>query len=297
MKSKSLLSVISLVIITLVLIALFSIFHFPVYNTQSNNNMLHNIMNITPLPKLIHYNLLNGSKLLTVIRNGVIENVTLGFNGFYYYVNVSFTNLRNSSIIIPTDEFFKPNTTIELFGSYPLCIEILNPLNDSAYSLLPTGIILGPIISLENYTFKPGQTMWFYKKIDYLCSISSNATFYNAFSRLSDLNPGNYELLVYSWLTNVTIKINFTITTPLVPYLVSHNGKLYAILPHEPSKIEVDDRLYSNIITVGNHIYEIGNWPNTSSGNCMELINAEIWFGNEVYNTSIYLLSYFPNEK
>ena len=255
-------------------------------------------MNITPLPKLHYYNLLNGSKLLTVTRNGFTENVTLGFNGFYYYVNVSFTNLRNSSIIILTDEFFKPNTTIELFGSYPLNIEILNPLNDSAYSLLPTGVILGsPIIIPENYTFKPGQTMWFYKKIDYLCPIPNNTAFYNAFSRLSDLNPGNYELLVYSWLTNVIIKLNFTITTPLVPYLVSHNGKLYAILPREPSKIEVDNKLYSNIINVGNHIYEIGNWPNTSSGNCMELINAEIWFGNEVYNTSIYLLSYFPNEK
>jgi len=124
MKLKRLLSLISLLIIILVLTASVFVFHIGVYSTQPDNSIIHNILNVTSLQTLPNH------ISRTIIHNGVKENVTLGFNEFYYYVNISFSNLRNSSIILHTCKPFKPNTSIGILTPDPLSIEILNPLND-----------------------------------------------------------------------------------------------------------------------------------------------------------------------
>lgn len=246
-----------------------------------------------------------------------MENVTVFKNGEYYCIFVSFTNLGNKAIVLHVTNMFKPNSTIGIFGVkilgqpnsfYLQCspptfrVEILDLENNKSYSPCPILIIhasplpkfLSLPIFLENFTFYPGETIWFLERLCYAYLE------YNC-SHLVTLKPGKYEVIVSSWLTNCTIRIPICVNNIIGFYLINQNGKMYAILPQGVCKIEICN-IQINFTRVCNYKYEIDNAQQLTSRfpcltNCCHFIplNSKIWVNGQEYNITIYSISCLPS--
>lgn len=200
----------------------------------------------------------------SIVGNNVLEKVKLYFNGINYCVVVCLTNIGNKPITLQVTNLFRPNSIINPFAGDPVRMCIFDPQNNKTYAIHPVIIPGGPMVIPENYTFCPGETMWF-KEIIYcvyalpgICyehNISNNSVFYLT-CRATTLLPGKYEIFIHSLAGNLTIPFD-----PIVPvgdYVFHHDGKVYVILPKNATKIIIDG-ISSNLISVNNYTYEIVN--------------------------------------
>jgi len=262
---------------------------------------------------------------VTYTHNHIRENVTVFQNGEYYCIFVSFTNVGNKAIVLHVTNMFKPNSTIGISGvkilgqpnSYYLPsfssafgVEILDLENNKSYSPCPILIIHTtrlpevlylPEISLKNFTFYPGETIWFLERLCYAYLKLCHAYLKCDCSHLVTLMPGKYEVIVSSWLTNCTIRIPICVNNIIGFYLINQNGKMYAILPQGVCKIEICN-IQINFTRVCNYEYEIDNAQQLASRfpcltNCCHFIPlySKIWVNGQEYNVTIYSTSHLPS--
>ncbi|BDC19475.1 hypothetical protein HS5_23650 [Acidianus sp. HS-5] len=227
------------------------------------------------------------------------ENVTLFKKGQYYYILVSFTNLGNKSILLHVTNLFDPNSTVGTFTLKPFTTRIINLENNKTYAPCPQGVMLLPMVISENFTFYPGETIWYLQRLCYIC-LAVKSSIDCAFSHLVSLASDNYKIIITSWLTNKTITIPLKSTNIIGFYLTYQDGKMYTILPKGVCKIEVCG-IQLNFTKVGNYEYEITNPQQLlSKHNCLTNpghfipLSSIIWIGGKEYNITIYSLSYLP---
>ena len=229
----------------------------------------------------------------------IMENVTVFKNGEYYCILVSFTNLCNKSILLHATNLFNPNSTVGVFSQKPFEVTIINLENNRSYSPCPMGWIFTPLIIPKNFTFYPGESIWFLERISYVCPIVSGV--FPAYSHLVALTPGEYEVVVKSCLTNSTVRIPLYVNNIIGFYLSYQDGKMYAILPQGVCKIEICN-IQINFTRVCDYKYEIDNAQQLTSRfpyltNCGHFIplNSKIWVNGQEYNVTIYSTSYLPS--
>ena len=239
---------------------------------------------------------------LVITRNGIEEKVSLGFDG-EYYVFVNFTNVGQKPIVIHTINLFLPNSTIT--GSLPVVpftIKILDLNNGKTYALFPLGVCPGPIIFGKNFTFYPGETIWFKYMIYYVCNMNFSIFSIFAYSHLVVLPPGEYKLLINSSLTNTTMCLPFNVSIPLGDYVFGKNNTIYAILPPNVSQVEING-IISKVVSLGNFTYEVvnsreilNNLGLNSTGNSTAVIPMEInvWINGKEYSLYAIGISYAP---
>ena len=238
---------------------------------------------------------------VTYTHNHIRENVTVFKNGEYYCILVSFTNLGNKSILLHATNMFKPNSTVGVFSQEPFEVNIINLENNRSYSPCPMGWILTPAIIPKNFTFYPGESIWFLERISYVCPVVRNFGAFPAYSHLVALTPGEYEVVVKSFLTNSTVRIPLYVNNIIGFYLSYQDGKMYAILPQGVCKIEICN-IQINFTRVCDYKYEIDNAQQlTFRFQCLTnhchffSLNSKIWVNGQEYNVTIYSTSYLPS--
>jgi len=152
----------------------------------------------------------------------------------------------------------------------------------------------------EKFTFYPGETIWYLKRLCYICVPTSDSSSF-VFCHLVSLKPGKYEIIISSWLTNCTIRIPLYVNNIIGFYLSYQDGKMYAILPQRVCKIEICN-IQINFTRVCDYKYEIDNAQQLTSRfpcltNCGHFIplNSKIWVNGQEYNVTIYSTSYLPS--
>jgi hypothetical protein len=238
---------------------------------------------------------------LAITRNGIEEKVSLGFDG-EYYVFVNFTNVGQKPIVIHTISLFRPNSTINgLVSVVPFTIKILDLNNGKTYALFPSGVC-ALLVAVINFTFYPGETIWFKYIIYYVCNMNLSIFSPFAYSHLVVLPPGEYKLLINSSLTNTTMCLPFNVSIPLGDYVFAKNNTFYAILPPNVSQVEING-IISKVVFLGNFTYEVVNSQEilnnlglNSTGNYTAVIPMEInvWINGKEYSLYVIGISYTP---
>jgi hypothetical protein len=229
-------------------------------------------------------------------RNGIEEKVSLGFDG-EYYVFVNFTNVGQKPIVIHTINLFSPNSTI--IGPIPVVpftIKILDLNNGKTYASFPLGIIIYTVFG-KNFTFYPGETIWFKYIIYYVCNTNLSIFSPFAYSHLVVLPPGEYKLLINSSLTNTTLCLPFNVSIPLGDYVFAKNNTIYAVLPPNVTQVEING-IISKVVFLGNFTYEVVNSQEilNNLGTFSQMIPMEInvWINGKEYCLYAVGISYTP---
>jgi hypothetical protein len=284
-------TIIALIALTLVILA--SLFFF--YIGMKTEKSVQKSLSTTTTAKSTE------TQPLVNTRNGIEEKVSLGFDG-EYYVFVNFTNVGQKPIVIHTINLFSPNSTI--IGpplAVPFTIKILDLNNGKTYALFPSGVFL-PIVTAKNFTFYPGETIWFKYIIYYVCNMNFSIFPPSACSHLVVLPPGDYKLLIKSSLTNTTMCLPFNVSIPLGDYVFAKNNTIYAVLPPNVSQVEING-IISKVVSLGNFTYEVVNSQEilnnlglNSTGNSIVTIPMEInvWINGKEYSLYVIGISYTP---
>jgi hypothetical protein len=228
--------------------------------------------------------------------------VSLGFDG-EYYVFVNFTNVGQKPIVIHTISLFSPNSTItgSSLPAVPFTIKILDLNNGKTYALFPSGL-WSLFVKVINFTFFPGETIWFKYMIYYVCNTNFSIFSPFAYSHLVVLPLGEYKLLINSSLTNTTICLPFNVSIPLGDYVFGKNNTIYAILPPNVSQVEING-IISKVVFLGNFTYEVVNSQEilnnlglNSTGNSTAVVPMEInvWINGKEYSLYVIGISYTP---
>jgi len=233
---------------------------------------------------------------LVITRNGIEEKVSLGFDG-EYYVFVNFTNVGQKPTVIHTISLFSPNSTIiGPLQVVPFTIKILDLNNGKTYALFPLGITIYTVFG-KNFTFYPGETIWFKYMIYYVCDMNFSIFSPFAYYHLVVLPPGEYKLLINSSLTNTTICLPFNVSIPLGDYVFAKNNTIYAILPPNVSQVEING-IISKVVSLGNFTYEVVNSQEilNSLGTFTQMVPMEInvWINGKEYSLYAVGNSYTP---
>ncbi|MEJ2776153.1 hypothetical protein WIW90_07990 [Sulfolobaceae archaeon RB850M] len=281
-------------LITLTLVILASLLYF--YIGMKTEKSVQKSLSTTTTTKSTE------TQPLVNTRNGIEEKVSLGFDG-EYYVFVNFTNVGQKPIVIHTINLFRPNSTITGFSllAFPFTIKILDLNNGKTYALFPSGVFF-PIVTAKNFTFYPGETIWFKYMIYYVCNM--NFSIFSPFpcSHLVVLPPGEYKLLINSSLTNTTMCLPFNVSIPLGDYVFAKNNTIYAVLPPNVSQVEING-IISKVVFLGNFTYEVVNSQEilnnlglNSTGNSTAVIPMEInvWINGKEYCLYAVGISYTP---
>jgi hypothetical protein len=279
-------TIIALIALTLVILA--SLFFF--YIGMKTEKSVQKSLSTTTTTKSTE------TQPLVNTRNGIEEKVALGFDG-EYYVFVNFTNVGQKPIVIHTINLFRPNSTI--IGPIPVVpftIKILDLNNGKTYALFPLGIIIYTVFG-KNFTFYPGETIWFKYIIYYVCNMNFSIFPPSACSHLVVLPPGDYKLLINSSLTNTTMCLPFNVSIPLGDYVFAKNNTIYAILPPNVSQVEING-IISKVVSLGNFTYEVVNSQEilNNLGTFSQMIPMEInvWINGKEYCLYAVGISYTP---
>jgi len=285
-------TIIALITLTLVILASLSFFYIGMKTEKSVQKSLSTTTNAKA----------TDTQPLVITRKGIEEKVALGFDG-EYYVFVNFTNVGQKPIVIHTISLFRPNSTINgLVSVVPFTIKILDLNNGKTYALFPLGVTLTIMVSAENFTLYPGETIWFKYIIYYVCNMNFSIFPPSACSHLVVLPPGDYKLLIKSSLTNTTMCLPFNVSIPLGDYVFAKNNTIYAILPPNVSQVEING-IISKVVSLGNFTYEVVNSQEilnnlglNSNGNSIVTIPMEInvWINGTEYSLYVIGISYTP---
>jgi hypothetical protein len=279
-------TIIALIVLTLVILASLFFFHIGIKTEKS----IQKSLSTTTTAKSTE------TQPLVITRNGIEEKVALGFDG-EYYVFVNFTNVGQKPIVIHTISLFSPNSTI--IGPIPVVpftIKILDLNNGKTYAPFPLGIIIYTVFG-KNFTFYPGETIWFKYIIYYVCNMNFSIFSPFAYSHLVVLPPGDYKLLINSSLTNTTLCLPFNVSIPLGDYVFAKNNTFYAILPPNVSQVEING-IISKVVFLGNFTYEVVNSQEilNNLGTFSQMIPMEInvWINGKEYCLYAVGISYTP---